>query len=123
MITGVVEGFFGPEWSHQARLAYADFLSKSNGHFYIYAPKRDAHLRKNWRGTWGQDYQTHLSTLRDAYQSKNLEFGVALSPFGLGSKISSADWQNLKQKFKELSRLGIDRLGLFFDDMPSSDGL
>jgi hypothetical protein len=48
---------------------------------------------------------------------------VALSPFGLGSSISTADWEHLKTRFFILSELKIDYLGLFFDDMPSTDEL
>lgn len=120
---GIVEGFFGPTWDHASRLSYADFLHKYGGHFYIYAPKRDAHLRKEWRETWDQNFLSQMTELRDAFQRKSLKFGVALSPFGLGSKVSEADWDHLRQKFQVLSQLKIDYLGLFFDDMPSTDEL
>lgn len=120
---GIVEGFFGPPWSHESRLSFADFLSHYGGSFYIYAPKRDAHLRKAWREEWSAEYLTELSVLRDAYQSKNLKFGVALSPFGLGSHISKQDWEHLREKFSVLSNLKINYVGLFFDDMPSTDDL
>ena len=120
---GIVEGFFGPVWSHESRLAFAPFLKHYGGSFYMYAPKRDAHLRKAWREEWDSQYLLELSTLRDAFHHHQLEFGVALSPFGLGSLISSADWTHLKQKFEILSQLKIDHLGLFFDDMPSTDDL
>jgi hyaluronoglucosaminidase len=120
---GIVEGFFGPAWTHQARLDFADFLHKHGGDFYIYAPKRDAHLRKSWRDNWDEKYLSEISTLRDAYQNKKIKFGLALSPFGLGSKVCESDWEHLKSKFKQLSDLKIDYLGLFFDDMPSTDDL
>lgn len=120
---GIVEGFFGPAWSHEARLAFAPFLQKYGGSFYMYAPKRDAHLRKAWREDWGSEYLKELSSLRNAFHDHQLKFGVALSPFGLGSLISSADWSNLKQKFEVLSQLKIDYLGLFFDDMPTGPDL
>lgn len=120
---GIVEGFFGPAWNHQGRLDFANFLKRHGGDFYIYAPKRDAHLRKEWRENWSQEYLDEISELRDAYQNKKIEFGLALSPFGLGSKISQNDWEHLKNKFQILSELKIDYLGLFFDDMPSTDDL
>jgi hypothetical protein len=120
---GIVEGFFGPVWSHESRLSFAPFMQKYGGSFYIYAPKRDANLRKGWRESWGADYLGELAELRNAFQNHQLKFGVALSPFGLGSFISSSDWTNLKQKFEILSHLKIDYLGLFFDDMPSTPDL
>lgn len=120
---GIVEGFFGPAWNHEARLSFAPFMKKYGGSFYIYAPKRDANLRKAWRENWNSDYLLGLSVLRVTFHEHNLKFGVALSPFGLGSLISSEDWTHLKQKFEILSQLKIDYLGLFFDDMPSTPDL
>lgn len=123
MNIGIVEGFFGPTWSHEARVSYASFLAAYGGEFYIYAPKRDANLRKEWRAEWGEEFLGQMRTLRDVYHGQNLKYGVAISPFGLGSNISSADWNLLRQKFHQLSELKIDYLGLFFDDMPSTDEL
>lgn len=120
---GIVEGFFGPVWSTEARKDFATFLQKYGGSFYIYAPKRDAHLRKAWRDNWEPTYLEYLSSLRDHYHALGLEFGVAISPFGLGSSISQGDWSHLKEKFQILSELKLDYLGLFFDDMPSTDDL
>lgn len=120
---GIVEGFFGPTWPVEARLSFAPFLKKYGGSFYIYAPKRDAHLRKSWREEWSDDYINELVLLRDAFQSHQIKFGVALSPFGLGREISELDWTHLKNKFHELAELKINYLGLFFDDMPVNDEL
>ena len=123
MNIGIVEGFFGPTWSHESRVSYASFLAQYGGSFYIYAPKRDANLRKAWRESWGSEFLSEMISLRNTYHAQNLKFGVALSPFGLGSKISQEDWSLLRHKFMQLSELNIDYLGLFFDDMPSTDDL
>lgn len=120
---GIVEGFFGPAWPVEARLSFAPFLKKYGGSFYIYAPKRDAYLRKSWREEWPETYVNDLVHLRDTFQTHQLKFGVALSPFGLGSNISDLDWSFLKNKFQQLAELKIDYLGLFFDDMPVNDEL
>jgi hyaluronoglucosaminidase len=120
---GIVEGFFGPTWSNEARHAWAAFLKKYGGDFYIYAPKRDSFLRKSWKEAWNSDYLDTLKNLRDVFQNQGLKFGVALSPFGLGSSISATDWEHLKTRFSILKNLDLDYLGLFFDDMPSTDDL
>lgn len=120
---GIIEGFFGPVWTNQSRFDFARFLKKYGGDFYIYAPKRDAYLRKSWREKWDDEYLQHLSSLRDAFQGEGLKFGVALSPFGLGSDVRAEDWVHLQERFQILSDLKIDYLGLFFDDMPSTDEL
>jgi hypothetical protein len=120
---GIVEGFFGPVWHHQARLDLAPFLRKHGGSFYIYAPKRDAHLRKRWREIWTDDYLRELSQLRNHFHHHQIQFGVALSPFELGHEIRENDWDLLKQKFSSLQSLQLDMLGLFFDDMPVNEEL
>ena len=46
---GVIEGFFGKPWSWDDRASYAGFLRELGFDFYIYAPKADRRLRKEWR--------------------------------------------------------------------------
>jgi len=120
---GVVEGFFGPEWPEAARRDYAPFLQKAGGAFYIYAPKRDAHLRKAWREDWDSEFTDFLKFLVQHFQAHGIKFGVALSPFGIGTQVSQADRDLLSQKIALLSGLKVDVLGLFFDDMPVNEAL
>ncbi len=118
---GIVEGFFGPQWSKEARIDYASFLKNAGGDFYIYAPKQDGNLRKNWREDWSGEYLAYLKSLVDLYHQHGLQFGVALSPFGLDQKLDDKNREILTQKMKQLNDLGIDLLGVFFDDMHSYD--
>jgi hyaluronoglucosaminidase len=120
---GIIEGFFGPQWSNRARLSFAPFLRKYGGTFYIYAPKRDACLRRAWRDDWSAEYTEFLSSLSSHFHSFGIKFGVAFSPMALGSSISNSDRQLLRFRFKILSSLNLDYLGVFFDDMPVSDGM
>lgn len=123
MNVGVVEGFFGPAWPLKDRLEYAGFLSKIGGQFYIYAPKQDQHLRKGWREVWDERYLQELRVMRDEFQRNDIEFGVALSPFGLGQKLTPEDEKYLESKLKLLMELKVDLLGVFFDDMPVTENL
>jgi hyaluronoglucosaminidase len=116
---GIVEGFFGPQWSAKARQDYASFLKQAGAHFYIYAPKQDSMLRKNWRASWSEEYLAGLRTLAQLYHENGIQFGVALSPFGLDKKLDDNDRHLLAQKMSQLQKIGIDILGVFFDDMPS----
>lgn len=121
--TGIVEGFFGPQWPEEDRKSYAEFLARAGGDFYIYAPKQDPHLRKKWREPWDERYIQKLRTYAHIFHSHNLEFGVGFSPFGLGNVLSEADKAALAEKLSILHDLGIDILGLFFDDMPVTENL
>ena len=123
MEVGIVEGFFGPAWPTGSRGNYASFLRKNGGDFYIYAPKQDQHLRKGWRLSWEATYQLFLKDLASDFRKEGISFGVALSPFGLGKEFIPADEQILQDKLSLLTQLGIDFLGVFFDDMPSHENL
>ena len=47
---GVVEGFYGTPWSHQARLRHLKFYGENKMNTYIYGPKDDPyHSSPNWR--------------------------------------------------------------------------
>ncbi len=120
---GVVEGFFGPAWPVEQRESYASFLAECGAHFYIYAPKQDPHLRKAWREAWNESYLSKLSDLCRHFARHQIQFGVGLSPFGLGKVLSENDKILLEEKLELLNQIGISMLGLFFDDMPSDDDL
>lgn len=120
---GVVEGFFGPAWSESSRRSFALFLAKYGGDFYIYAPKQDPYLRKSWREEWPIDYINKLLDLKNHFESYNIKFGVGFSPFALGEKVTDDDKLLLKNKMQIFNNLGIDLLGLFFDDMPTNENL
>lgn len=121
--TGVVEGFFGPQWQQADRKSYAEFLSRYGGDFYIYAPKQDPHLRKQWRETWDDTYQKMLAELVGTFHASGVKFGVGFSPFGLGTTLTVEDKLALREKLEILNKLGVDILGLFFDDMPVNANL
>ncbi len=123
MNIGVIEGFFGPQWSDKSRKSYAEFLSKFEGDFYIYAPKQDPYLRKKWRETWHADYIAKLKELVDLFHSYGIKFGFGFSPFGLGPVLTEDDKKSLLQKLEIMDELKIDLLGLFFDDMPTTANL
>lgn len=120
---GVVEGFFGPQWPLEERKSYAQFLSLHGGDFYIYAPKQDPFLRKQWREEWDAEYKNKISNLIETFHAENIHFGVGFSPFGLGETLSEEDKHHLHQKLQILNELNIDMLGLFFDDMPTNENL
>lgn len=120
---GVIEGFFGPEWSQSDRLSYAPFIQSTGGGFYLYAPKRDSYLRRKWRDTWSSQYISFLNEMASHFMSHGVEFGVGLSPFELGHTLNENDKHILSEKLNTLESMGVKILGVFFDDMPSDQFL
>lgn len=120
---GLIEGFFGPAWPEEARLSFAPFLQKHDFAFYLYAPKADPFLRKKWREPWSAEYKAKLKNYSQHFRAHNVQFGVGLSPFELHLQNPQQQKALLKEKLQQLEEIGLDVLGLFFDDMPVHEGL
>lgn len=114
---GVVEGFFGSSWSWQARLDYAEFLSRYSFNTYLYAPKSDRLLRQDWQAPFPQIHLEKLHTLADAYQQKHLDFGIGLSPFELYKNFNPGNKKLLKDKLQQINFINPSVLCILFDDM------
>lgn len=123
MSCGIIEGFFGPQYPSEARLSLASFLAAFPDSYYVYAPKQDAHLRRDWRAPWDAPYLEKLSQLSRHFRAHGVRFGVGFSPFGIGTELSAEDARILSEKLGQLQRVGIDLLGVFFDDMPVTENL
>ncbi len=114
---GVVEGFFGTAWSWRTRTDYAGFLQQEGFDSYLYAPKSDAFLRKEWQRPLPAEHHAQLQKLARHYQGRQLNFGLGLSPFELYRDFGNEQKQLLLKKIHELNSIGADSLCLLFDDM------
>ncbi len=117
-LAGVIEGFYGRAWSQQLRAAYAGFLADTGLNTYLYAPKNDPYLRREWQSSWPEEKYTELRTLADTYRERELLFGVGLSPFALYQSYGAAEREALRRKVSQINSLGVAVLAILFDDMP-----
>jgi hyaluronoglucosaminidase len=118
MPLGVVEGFYGPPWSHGARLDMIKFLGKNGFNVYIYAPKDDPYHREKWAEPYPKSLFAKLAQLVETSKRSGVNFCFAVSP-GLSMRYSSdSDFQKLSAKFSEVAKLGVEWFGLFLDDIP-----
>lgn len=121
---GVIEGFYGRQWSWQQRLDYAQFLKDHGFSVYVYAPKGDALLRNQWRKLYPEHEWQQLSVLASRYQQLGVGWGVGLSPLGLAQAYSEDDRRALQSKVQQLNQLSPDVLCILFDDVRGDiDGL
>ncbi len=114
---GIIEGFYGKTWSHADRLDYADFLSTEGFSHYIYAPKADAFLRKEWRKPLPAENIDALTELSGVYREKGLAFGVGLSPYEIYLDWGTDERSNLKRSISSLNEANLDVLAILYDDM------
>lgn len=114
---GIVEGFFGTAWSWQARADYADFLSTYGFNTYLYAPKSDHFLRRDWHIPFPKDHLDKLCKLSSTYKYKKLHFGIGLSPYELYRDFNTEQKKRLKQKLDQINHINPSVLCILFDDM------
>jgi hypothetical protein len=114
---GVIEGFFGREWSWEERADQARFLARNRFDFYIYAPKADRFLRHAWSEDWPEETWRRLHELRETYRQQGVAFGIGLSPFDVQQDYDRAARDALRAKTARLNELDPDMLCILFDDM------
>ena len=79
-VRGVVEGFYGPPWSHDARLEMIDFIGARGMNAYAYAPKDDAKHRAAWREPYDTGEMQRFASLATRANEAGVRFGFAVSP-------------------------------------------
>lgn len=117
---GIVEGFFGRQWSWQARREQVQFLAAQGFGTYLYAPKNDAFLRKRWFEPYPAAELAALRDLAARAAAAGLEFGIGLSPFELYLDFSAERREALLRKIDQLNQLQAPLLAVLFDDMLGS---
>jgi hypothetical protein len=115
--SGVIEGFFGTPWGWPQRQACIEFLRQSGFQFYVYAPKSDPHLRRQWREPIPPQIESSLSQLSRHCAENGVSFGVGLSPFEIYREYGSEAKRDLRNKVRQIDRIGTDVLCILFDDM------
>ena len=114
---GLIEGFFGRPWSWSDRHEAVRFLAPHGYRFYLYAPKADTYLRRQWQEPYPPPDQAELAAFADACRGAGVRFGIGLSPFELHLH-PEEDWRRLiEAKVARLEEIGADDLAILFDDM------
>ncbi len=122
-VRGVVEGFYGTPWTHDARLEVISFLAARGMNAYAYAPKDDARHRAEWREPYESADLEHFRELAAHGAALGVQFGFAISP-GLDIHYESdTDRQTLLRKLAPLRDAGVSWFLLLLDDIPMQPGL
>ena len=114
---GVIEGFYGRSWSWDAREAYADFIATNGFDFYIYAPKDDVYLRRQWQEPWPNNQMDRLMHLGAVYADRKVAWGIGFSPYEIYLAFDSDAKNALARKMEAINRLNPDILCVLLDDM------
>ena len=114
---GIIEGFFGRPYAWDERTDMVRALGPAGYGFYLYAPKADGHLRRRWREPYPDAEMAALADFAQVCRDEGVRFGVGLSPYELFLDFDGPSREALSVKLAQLESLGLDDLGVFFDDM------
>ena len=119
-LRGVVEGFYGKEWTAEERADVLGFCHSNNLNAYIYAPKDDPYHRNKWRNPYPAKKLAALGNLVAVARQNNVRFIFAVSP-GLDLNYHGAkgeeDFGLLMSKFDAMYQIGVRDFAIFFDDL------
>ncbi len=113
---GVVEGFYGTPWSHQARLSQIAFYARHKMNVYIYGPKDDPWHRDKWREPYPEAEAKRISELATYARSQGVNFYWAIHP-GVDIKWTEQDRDYLVAKLEKMYDIGVRSFAVFFDDI------
>jgi hypothetical protein len=110
MISGIIEGFYGPPWSHDARLDFLDFLVEHGGNTYVWAAKLEPRHREKWAEAFTDSELHQFSELAQRQQQVQVLIGITPG--------SEATTKQLADKLRPAIERGCHGIVLSFDDLP-----
>lgn len=116
---GIVEGYYGPPYSHEERLCWLERLGGWGMNRYVYAPKDDPLHRAAWRTRYPADALARFAALCECGAEHGVDFAMGISP-GLTMEYGAADDQrDLTGKLAPLAACGVRWFALALDDVPA----
>jgi hyaluronoglucosaminidase len=116
-VAGVIEGFYGPPWTHAERLDLIAFCGRHGLNTWVHAPKDDPFHRERWREPYPEDELARLAELASAAERHGVELVYALAP-GLDVCYSrDAELAALLRKWEQVRGVGVRRFQLLWDDI------
>jgi hyaluronoglucosaminidase len=117
VIKGVIEGFYGPPWTHAERLDMVAFCGTEGFNTWVHAPKDDPYHRKLWREPYPDGQLEQLAELVRAGEHHGVEFAYAIAP-GLDVCYSDdGELETLIAKCDQLRSIGVGTFQLLWDDI------
>ena len=117
-VRGVIEGYYGRPWTHLQRLDLIRFIADRGMNTFVYGPKDDPLVRRDWRVAYDGEALGRIQELVDRCREHGMRFMYCISP-GLDIRYSDdAELAVLGAKLQSVAALGVDDFGLLLDDIP-----
>ena len=117
---GVVEGYYGAPWSHEARLSQFRFYGRNKMNTYIYGPKDDSyHHGGGCYQPYPEESAAQIAALVRAAKENHVKFVWAIHPANTvrwDQEEGREQLEGLLRKLELMYDLGIRNFGLFVDD-------
>lgn len=110
-----IEGFYGPPFAHAARLDLLRWLPSAGYTDYAYGPKDDPYHRERWREPYPASHLADFAATLAVARDHGIRLTLSISP-GLDWR-GAADHAPLVAKLRQLHDLGLDSLGVYWDDV------
>jgi hyaluronoglucosaminidase len=116
-IRGLIEGFYGPPWTHEERLDLIRFCGEHGLNTWVHAPKDDPYHRKLWREPYPDGELALLGELARAAETAGVELAYAIAP-GLDICYSKeSEFETLLAKCEQVRSVGVRSFQLLWDDI------
>ncbi|MEZ5251545.1 MAG: beta-N-acetylglucosaminidase domain-containing protein [Ilumatobacteraceae bacterium] len=112
-ISGVIEGFYGPPWTHDDRLAWIDRLCTWGMTHYVWAAKQEPRHRDDWAAPFTDDELVGFGEL--ARRRPEVTLAVGLSP-GVDASVDAVE-----TKLRPAVDAGTGVVVVSADDLPALD--
>jgi hypothetical protein len=114
---GLIEGFYGPPWSHAERLDLLRFAAAEGFDLWVHAPKDDPYHRRLWREPYPDEELARIAELTAEAGRLGVVFAYAVAP-GLDLCYSrEAEWEALLAKVEQVRGAGVSAFQLLWDDL------
>ena len=119
-VRAVIEGYYGPPWSHEARLDVIAFAGRAGMNTYLLAAKHDPANTLLWDRPLTAQRRREFDELTAAGREHGVRLCVAISPGGTVEFGSETHRAAAVGRFVELAEHGVDCFVLAFDDTPKT---
>jgi hyaluronoglucosaminidase len=116
-IRGLIEGFYGPPWTHPERIEMIRFCGVHGLNTWVHAPKDDPYHRARWRDLYPEPALEHVAELVSECVRVGVAFTHALAP---GLDVDYDDPRELEAataKCAQLRSAGVRAFQLLWDDV------
>lgn len=118
----MIEGFYGPPWTHEQRLDLIRFCGAEGLNTWVYAPKDDPYHRARWREPYPEDELARFAELAAEADRSRVELAYAIAP-GLDlDHDDERELDTLLAKLEQLRGAGVRSFQLLWDDIESRAG-